>query len=136
MPLPPVKVSIEPNPLVLPVPERISFPSPPIKLSFLEPPVRVSLPNPPLRVTAPRVKAEALIVLLPMPPVRVAVSILVKVSVPKPVRVVCFRVKLTSPDSITVSVARNPLRISLPSPPMRVSFPSPPSKLSFPVVLG
>jgi hypothetical protein len=58
-----------------------SSPSPPERISLALPPVKVSFPAFALRVTLP-LKADASIVLAPSPPVKDALSILIKVSVP------------------------------------------------------
>jgi hypothetical protein len=111
-----------------------SVPAPPFSWSLPEPPVNVSLPAPPSSVTAPRVNADALRVLLLTPPVREAVSIEFKVSVPRPVRLVLVSVKLTSADSTTRSVPAPPFSWSLPEPSVNVSLPAPPSSVTAPRV--
>ncbi len=98
-------------------------------------PLSWSLPPKPLRVTDPRVNSKALIELLPAPPVSVAVSMLLSVSVSLPtLKLVLFRRMVVSPDSVTRSMPSPPSRMSLPNPPLRTSLPVFPRRVSLPVL--
>ncbi len=69
--------------------------------------------------------------LAPAPPVSVACSMPASWSTARPkVRLPAANVKLTSPDSTTVSVPRPPVSVFVPAPPLRMLVPASPMIVS------
>ena len=152
LPLPLAAITKRPSPLSRTVsfprpPSMVSRPKPPVRTSSAVEPLRESLPAPPSRVT-PRSKPEASMVFADTPPVSVAVSIpvklsisvpMVKVPVPAEPAKVMFASRLTTkvsvpPPAVMVSLPRPPVKLSPWLVPIRVSAPSPPVKLTPPRV--
>ncbi|EGF32749.1 structural constituent of cell wall [Oxalobacteraceae bacterium IMCC9480] len=131
---------------VPPPPVMTSAPAPPVNTSAPDVPVSLSSPAPPSSVTAlspltstsldPPEKRLALISLLLLPPVRIARSKPLMVSISpsmfKSALVKVIVLALLVSTSVSMPPPSPPRKVSAPAPPVRMSLPDPPSRISLP----